>query len=970
MNVIVHNPFRILGMFANDPLRKQTANIARIRAFNKVGKECSFDSDFTDIFGTIDRSEEAIERAITLLSSDEDRDFYSSLWIHRLQALDTAAKAPVDIIRSGLGGDSKACIVNVIIGAFYADNIELVSEYIVRLFECDDAPAESIKERFLVELENGYKDEYERSPFAWWSRLRDICNREERHGKTLEFISTVYNKESTNYLRKLSEMESLSKECNGFMSIAAAHNIAKPVIDVIKETSNPQTKQPNAEAQIVLSKYAKAILSACKKYYKETRFWETKPVEQLLELLREVYRLSYSTKVKEECTTFGKEVKKELQFLAPPQVSAFSTTIRKEIETFCNKSNETRWSLQLLRNCVSSLIEIKTILGTDNSYYRRISTQIADNALFASEAEICSAERKLNNPRNDKILALANLINTLGQATQLFVDLSVLDLEDDFRNTKIVKFKEKIDNCTQRNKIKMEATSPSISLESHNDIYQSCNDYNSLVDFTLTYPDSPHFQEAIQRIWKIEDDDYPKEHSITAKTLLAYKEKYPNSHNDQKILDSLDRILLGRGTLGTVYDYRTMLRLWPDHPKKLVVLGRLDMASFKMCHNIEGWTEYLKEFPYGLYREEAIKHIQEIKDKEELEAFNRCQTIKDLFGFLCRYPSGKLYNEAQNKIEDFYYSQVLQSRQYDKYFHQYPNGRYVKALNQLIDDKRFESCKTKDDYKNYVRLYPQGSHVLEAKKYLRAERQKKIIIASSIVGILLLFGILVITSQRARVYEHPISVAKTIDTSGQSNQNEEKVGSYDNESNSNEITNDNSNYNVESSIESSYNTKQESNETSYNSNDVYRNNSLETGTKPYASYLGKAQTGQHRITFKTSGTNDYVVIVKKHSNDKYINHIYIKGGDDAYIKVPSGTFDVYFYSGIGWNPNKETGHFKGGFVENEIMQQDNPLKLETRVTTKDDGESYMSIEGYKYVLYPVKNGNLILHSADINDVLK
>ena len=123
-----------------------------------------------------------------------------------------------------------------------------------------------------------------------------------------------------------------------------------------------------------------------------------KPAEKLLDLLREVYQLSYSSKVKDECTTFGKEVKKNLQFLAPPQVSTFSTTIRKEIETFCNKPNETRWSLRLLRNCVSPLIEIKTILGTDNPYYRRISTQIADNALYASEIEIDSAERKLNNP--------------------------------------------------------------------------------------------------------------------------------------------------------------------------------------------------------------------------------------------------------------------------------------------------------------------------------------------------------------------------------------------------------------------------------------------------------------------------------------------------------------------------------------------------------------------------------------------
>ena len=968
MNIIAHNPFRLLGMFADDPLRTQTANIARIRAFNKVGKECVFESDFIEIFGPVDRSEQSIEHAITLLSSDSDLDFYSSLWIHRLQTLDTAAKAPVDIIRSGLGGDSKACIVNVIVGAFYADNIELASEYIIRLFECDDAPAESTKERFLVELENGYKDEYEWPPFVWWSRLKDICNREEGHGKTLEFISKVYNKESINYLRQISESESLGKDCKGYMSIVSAHNIAKPVVEVIKETSNQQTKQPNAEAQIVLSKYAKAVLAACKKYYKDTRFWEAKPVEKLLELLREIYRLSYSSKVKDECTAFGKEVKKDLQFLAPPQVSTFSTTIRKEIETFCNKPNETRWSLQLLRNCVSPLIEIKTILGADNPYYRRISTQIADNALYASEAEIDSAERKLNNPRNDKVLALANLTNALGQATQLCVDLSVLDLEDDFKTTKVVKFKDKIGNCTERNKVKVGATKPSISLESHDDIYQSCNDYKSLMDFTLSYPDSPHFKEAIQRIWKIEDDEYPKNYSITAKALLAYKEKFPNSHNDQKILDSLDRMLLGRGTLGTVFDYRTMLRLWPDHPKKSVVLGRLDLASFKMCHNVEGWTDYLKEFPNGIYREEALKHIQEIKDKEEIEAFNRCQTIKDYCRFLCQYPSSKLYTKAQAKIEDLYYSQALQTGRFETYFHQYPNGRYVKTLNQLIDDKRFEFYKTKEDYKSYIRLYPQGSHVQEAKKHLKEERRKIIIGASAIIGILLLFGFVAMTLQRAREYEPPVSMVKADDTSSPNNQSEENFGSYDNESNSGAVTDDNSNYSVDTNNESSYSTEQESNETT-NSYDAYRNNSLRTGAKPYAPYFGKAQSGKNFIDFKTSGSSDYVAIVKRHSNNKYVNHTYIRGGDNARLYVPSGTYDVYFYSGSGWNPNMVVGQFTGGFIEGGTMQKDGPIQLLSETITLDDGSTQIRTAYMEYTLYPVSNGNLILQSADIDNVL-
>ena len=181
---------------------------------------------------------------------------------------------------------------------------------------------------------------------------------------------------------------------------------------------------------------------------------------------------------------------------------------------------------------------------------------------------------------------------------------------------------------------------------------------------------------------------------------------------------------------------------------------------------------------------------------------------------------------------------------------------------------------------------------------------------------------------------------------------------------------DDSNYSVDSDNESGYSSEQISPEIVHNSNDEYRTNSLETGAKPYASYLGKAQTGQHKITFKTSGTNDYVVIVKKHSNDKYINHIYIKGGDNTYLNVPTGTYDFYFYSGKGWNPNKKAGRFTGGFVEYETMEKDGPKRLEVKETTNDDGDTYLSIQGGEYILYPVSNGNLILQRADINDVLK
>jgi hypothetical protein len=109
--------------------------------------------------------------------------------------------------------------------------------------------------------------------------------------------------------------------------------------------------------------------------------------------------------------------------------------------------------------------------------------------------------------------------------------------------------------------------------------------------------------------------------------------------------------------------------------------------------------------------------------------------------------------------------------------------------------------------------------------------------------------------------------------------------------------------------------------------------------------------------------------VKRHSNNRYINHIYIKGGDKARLYVPSGTYDVYFYSGNGWNPNMEVGQFKGGFVEGGITQKDGPIQLLSEIIEMDDGRTQERTAYMEYTLYPVDNGNLVLQSADIDNVL-
>ena len=131
---------------------------------------------------------------------------------------------------------------------------------------------------------------------------------------------------------------------------------------------------------------------------------------------------------------------------------------------------------------------------------------------------------------------------------------------------------------------------------------------------------------------------------------------------------------------------------------------------------------------------------------------------------------------------------------------------------------------------------------------------------------------------------------------------------------------------------------------------------LETGAKPYADYYGKAANGDNYLDFKTSGDDDYVVIIKYYGSDRVADHMYICGGDQARVWLPNSRYSIYFYSGRDWDSEKIKGDVKGGFAHRESLQKDEPVELYNMY-----GE---------YTLYPVYDGNLQLQGASTDEVFE
>ena len=121
----------------------------------------------------------------------------------------------------------------------------------------------------------------------------------------------------------------------------------------------------------------------------------------------------------------------------------------------------------------------------------------------------------------------------------------------------------------------------------------------------------------------------------------------------------------------------------------------------------------------------------------------------------------------------------------------------------------------------------------------------------------------------------------------------------------------------------------------------WKYNSLSTGSMPYASCYGSSNYCSDwscsKIKVFTGGSGDVLVSIKN-SNGNVVRHAYIKGGNSFTFNVPDGSYQVFFYSGTGWNPNKQMpssscSYLKGGFVSNEDVTKDNYINLYSQIMT-------------------------------------
>ena len=120
----------------------------------------------------------------------------------------------------------------------------------------------------------------------------------------------------------------------------------------------------------------------------------------------------------------------------------------------------------------------------------------------------------------------------------------------------------------------------------------------------------------------------------------------------------------------------------------------------------------------------------------------------------------------------------------------------------------------------------------------------------------------------------------------------------------------------------------------------YKSNSLLNGAMPYSNCFGSNNYcdswGCSQISVKSGGSD--VLVTIKNSSRRVIRHGFVKAGRTVTFNLADGSYQVFFYSGKGWNPHKEMSSntcqsLRGGFLSKESFTKDNYVTVNNEKLT-------------------------------------
>lgn len=724
MKIIDENPYRILGVYSNSPLRERIANENKITAFLNVGRAVTFDLDLAGTLKSVKRSEQVVATAKANLTRPTDQMKFAQFWfINQGQADENAFKYL-------FAGDMSAAVEEWSL----IDTISSLQNRIVcALIKKDYATACSCAEKLYL----NYSEKFVEVVVGDILKGNDLvvsfldsiiseigANKLLTHIKNNSWKQHVKAAAATPIINEIQSAINIAKESSGkgpgtrYQAGTQLMADSKTLLAKLKKVIS----QNDVQYEMVADKVANEILQCGIDYYNSSSAGNK--AQKALDLLKYAKTVAVGTMMQQRCdenintleqiirelpsAIIMHEVKSIIDLIddfnagrmrprANDQfptiggiVRHFEFTNPEDIKYFSDPSEEIA---SLLYQARPLIISMKEKVSLDDKYLVGVSTKLADVILNRIIGSINSAQKQIEtqvksikqlqdspnpnpyNPYNNNLAKILlakstydRMIKQLGdlltKSWNVISELELLPLSNEFKAERINPNKKTLSKMASDLSISLRSSVDKTLYFTDDDYYSTCSKYADYAFYLRKFPRGKHVTGAQSKIRSIEKSELKK--CRTAGDYQAFIKKYPNS--------------------------------------------------------------------------ELIGEAKEAKENIEKNAFNKCETYDDFARFTSDYPSSSLISQAKNRMKNIkkeISTRASSCRTVQECIDLYQE--YRSDPDSSIDHRAYALCRKKSDYSKYLQHF--WSYRKEAKKAISKARRKAFFVIAIIILAIIIFAI-------------------------------------------------------------------------------------------------------------------------------------------------------------------------------------------------------------------------------------
>lgn len=346
--------------------------------------------------------------------------------------------------------------------------------------------------------------------------------------------------------------------------------------------------------------------------------------------------------------------------LPPESVMYYHRLLKDVIEKYRDEASTIQNASAFVQKCYPYLMSIKSVLGSSHTYYLKMCTRVAEDALEDIITDYNEKSESLHN-RLEKASSTnrSNIIKLIQEMMKSAVitmyHLKMLGLDSDF--------------CQNR----FDKNYDIITIQARNARVLGANGLLAILG------------------GEVSEEDFNND----------LKKHAPDFRDEEGYYSSISN-------LQDCYTYR---RMFPNGKYTNQVNSLVEKYEYEECASLEELQKFTLRYPSTKYN---------IATKQEEIIFNSCKTIEDYKSYIARYSTYR--KEAEKRIDDIIFAACKDKSSYEHYLVSYPLGGHRSEAQRKIDDIDFRACKTADDFEKYLKNYPNGYHVSDAKKRMEEER--------------------------------------------------------------------------------------------------------------------------------------------------------------------------------------------------------------------------------------------------------